>query len=101
VAFTYVGICAGAAVYYLLLETHVYLQLIREANTAAWYQTVPNSRPRHAIRDVGEGLLGRLLAIAFTYNHYRRIGKKTIFDRLEITLRIPNLKSGHKLAGGG
>jgi hypothetical protein len=96
--FTYVGICAVAAAYYLLLETRVHLPVINETNTEAWHRMVPNSTLRHDIRDVGEGLFGGLLAIALTYNHYRRIGKKNIIDRTEIRLGIPNLKSGRKLA---
>jgi hypothetical protein len=96
--FTYVGICAIAALYYLLLETHVRLPILNETNTQAWHHAVPNSKLRHDIRDVGEGLLGGILAIAFTYNHYRRIGTANAVDRLELRLRIPNLKSGRKLS---
>jgi hypothetical protein len=96
--FTYVGICAMAAVYYLLLETKVRLPIINETNTHAWHRAIPNATLRHDIRDVGEGLLGGILAIAFTYNHYRRIGKPHAVDRLEMRLRIPNVKSGRKLA---
>jgi hypothetical protein len=99
VVFTYVGICAVAALYYILLETNVHLPVINETNTQAWHHTIPNSTLRHDIRDVGEGLLGGLLAISLAYNHYRRIGKKkNVVDRIEIALRIPNLKSGRKLA---
>jgi hypothetical protein len=96
--FTYVGICAVAAVYYLLLETHVHLPIINETNTQAWHRAIPNATLRHDIRDVGEGLFGGLLAISLSYNHYRRIGRKNRADRIEIALRIPNLKSGRKLA---
>jgi hypothetical protein len=96
--FTYVGICAVAAIYYLLLETRVHLPIINETNTQAWHHTVPNSTLRHDIRDVGEGLFGGLLAISLAYNHYRRIGNKNIIDKVELALRIPNLKSARKLA---
>ena len=99
--FTYVGICTVAAIYYLLLETRVHLPLINETNTQAWHRAVPDPTLRHDIRDVGEGLLGGLLAIAFSYNHYRhyrRLAKRNAVDRFEIALRIPNLKSGRKLA---
>jgi hypothetical protein len=87
-----------AAVYYLLLETKVRLPIINETNTQAWHRAIPNSTLRHDVRDVGEGLLGGILAIAFTYNRYRRIGKPHAVDRLEMRLRIPNVKSGRKLA---
>ncbi len=99
--FTYVGICAVAAIYYLLLETRVHLPLINETNTQAWHSAIPDATLRHDVRDVGEGLLGGLLAISFSYNHYRhrrRSGKRSVVDSLEIALGIPNLKSAHKLA---
>jgi hypothetical protein len=96
--FTYVGICAVAAAYYLLLETHVGLPWSRETNTQAWHRLIPEAKLRHNIRDVGEGLFGGLLAISLAYNHYRRIGRKHRVDRIEIALRIPNVKSGRKLA---
>jgi hypothetical protein len=95
--FTYVGISAIAALYYILLETHVRLPLLGETNTQAWHRAIPDATLRHDVRDVGEGLLGGILAIAFTYNHYRRIGRLNAADRLELKLRIPNLKSGRKL----
>jgi hypothetical protein len=96
--FTYVGICAVAALYYILLETHVRLPIIDETNTQAWHHTIPNSTLRHDIRDVGEGLLGGILAIGFAYNHYRRRGEPNAVDRLEMRLGIPNVKRGRKLA---
>jgi hypothetical protein len=96
--FTYVGICAVAAAYYILLETHVRLPFINETNTQAWHRLVPEAKLRHNIRDVGEGLFGGLLAISLAYNHYRRIGREHLVDRIEIALRIPNVKSGRKLA---
>lgn len=96
--FTYVGICAVAALYYLLLETRVHLPLLNETNTQAWHHLIPDSKLRHDIRDVGEGLFGGLLAIGLTYNHYRRIRPRNVVDRAEIRLGIPNLKAGRKLA---
>ena len=95
---TYLGICAVAAAYYLLLETHVRLPLLNETNTQAWHHLIPDSKLRHDIRDVGEGLFGGLLAIGVTYNHYRRVRGRNFIDRAEIRLGIPNLKEGRKLA---
>ncbi len=96
---TYVGLCAVAAAYYLLLETHVRLPGSHETNTQAWHRLIPNATLRHDIRDVGEGLFGGLLAIGFTYNHFRRLGRpRNAVDRLEIALRIPNLKDERKLS---
>jgi hypothetical protein len=93
-----VGICAVAAAYYLLFETRVRLPIIGETNTQAWHHTVTDAKLRHNIRDVGEGLFGGLLAISLAYNHYRRVGGRHIVDRIEIALRIPNVKSARKLA---
>jgi hypothetical protein len=87
-----------AAAYYLLLETHVGLPGSSETNTEAWHRLIPEAKLRHNIRDVGEGLFGGLLAISLAYNHYRRIGRRHFVDRLEIALRLPNVKSGRKLA---
>jgi hypothetical protein len=98
VLLTYLGISAVAAAYYLLLETKVRLPGLGETNTQAWHHLVPNSSLRHNIRDVGEGLFGGLLAISLTYNHYRRIGRRNLVDRIEISLGVPNVKSGRKLA---
>src|SRR5579859_6514003 len=97
--FTYVGLCVVAALYYLLFETHVRLPGSNETNTQAWHHLVPNSTLRHDIRDVGEGLFGGLLAISITFNHFKRIGRRDLVDRIEIALGIPNRKSGQKLAG--
>ena len=94
----YIGILIVAALYYVLLETHVKLPFIHETNTQAWHHLVPRSSLRHDIRDVGEGLLGGLLGTAFAYNHYRRRGRKNAIDRAEIALRIPNLKDERKLS---
>jgi hypothetical protein len=97
VVFAYIGILIVAALYYVLLETHVHLPLFNETNTEAWHELVPRSSLRHDIRDVGEGLLGGLLGIAFTYNHFRRHRPPNAIDRLEMSLRIPNVKDERKL----
>jgi hypothetical protein len=95
--FAYVGILIVAALYYVLLETHVHLPLFNETNTEAWHELVPRSSLRHDIRDVGEGLLGGLLGIAFTYNHFRRRRPPNGVDRVEMRLGIPNIKADRKL----
>ena len=97
----YVGILIVAALYYVALETGVKLPLIHETNTQAWHRLVPDKSLRHNIRDVGEGLLGGLLGIAFTYNHYRharRGARLRRIDRLEISLAIPNVHDDRKLS---
>ena len=98
VVFAYIGILIVAALYYVLLETHVHLPLFNETNTEAWHELVPRSSLRHDIRDVGEGLLGGLLGIAFTYNHFRRRRRPNAIDSFEMKLRIPNVKDDRKLA---
>ena len=95
--FAYLGILIVAALYYVLLETHVTLPFLRETNTQAWHHLVPRAGLRHDIRDVGEGLLGGLLGIAFTYNHFRVRPRKNLIDRVEIALGIPNVKDERKL----
>ncbi|HEV2981101.1 MAG TPA: hypothetical protein VGX51_06690 [Solirubrobacteraceae bacterium] len=96
--FAYVGILIVAALYYIVLETHVRLPWIGETNTQAWHNLIPRTSLRHDIRDVAEGLLGGLLGIAFVYNHYRRHGAKNFIDRAEIAVGIPNIKDERKLA---
>ena len=94
----YTGLLIVAALYYVLLETHVKLPLLDETNTQAWHRLVPERALRHDIRDVGEGLLGGLLGIAFTYNYFRRRRPPNRIDRIEIALRIPNVKDDRRLS---
>lgn len=84
---TYIGICIIAALYYLILEKIGFMHSL-------WHEAVPESPLRHAIRDVGEGLLGGILAITLSWNHYKKIGKTKLspLDKLEQKLHIPNLK---------
>lgn len=95
--FAYLGILMVAALYYIVLETHVRVPFLHETNTQAWHRLVPRTGLRHDIRDVGEGLLGGLLGIAFTYNHFRTRQRRNVIDRLEIALGIPNVKDERKL----
>lgn len=95
--FAYVGILVVAALYYILLETKVTLPFLHETNTQAWHRLVPRTSLRHDIRNVGEGLLGGMLGIAFTYNHFRRRRRINAIDRVEMLLRIPNVKDERKL----
>jgi hypothetical protein len=55
---------------------------------------------RHLIRNVGEGLLGGVLAQAIVWNHFKRKPKpRDWFDRVEIALHIPNLKDDRRTSG--
>ena len=55
---------------------------------------------RHLVRNVGEGLLGGVLAQAIIWNHYKvRPRPMSRIDRLEIALHIPNLKDGRRTSG--
>ncbi|MFI5038412.1 MAG: hypothetical protein ACHQCG_00595, partial [Solirubrobacterales bacterium] len=94
----YIGLLIVAALYYVLLETHVKLPLVGETNTQAWHRLVPERTLRHNVRDVGEGLLGGLLGIGFTYNYFRRSRPPNRIDRFEIALRIPNVKDDRRLS---
>ena len=70
---------------------HLRLEALSKAHWAQW---------RHLIRNVGEGLLGGVLAQAIVWNHYRRKPKPpNRVDRLEIALHIPNLRDGRRTGG--
>jgi hypothetical protein len=109
----HVGTLIVVALYYLVFETipgvkydwdhaltgglhvwgvHIHLALLSTAHWAEW---------RHLIRNVGEGLLGGVLAQAIVWNHYKVKPKpKNRVDRLEIALHIPNLKDDRRMSGG-
>jgi hypothetical protein len=109
----HVGTLIVVALYYLAVETipgvkydwdhaltgglhlwgvHIHLALLSTAHWAEW---------RHLIRNVGEGLLGGVLAQAIVWNHYKvRPKPKNRVDRLEIALHIPNLKDDRRMSGG-
>jgi hypothetical protein len=96
--FTYIGILVVVALYYLLLETHWKLPFMARDITGEWHHLVANNVERHDFRDVGEGFLGGLMAHMIVWNHYRKIRPKNILDRLEIFLRIPNVKDERPLS---
>lgn len=90
--FAYIGTLIITALYYLLFEVYAPM-------TNWWHNTVPNSGLRHSIRDVAEGLLGGLLAQQIIWNAFKkRKQKKSVLDKTEIALHIPNLKSGKRLS---
>jgi hypothetical protein len=71
---------------------HVHLALLSRVHWAQW---------RHLIRNVGEGLLGGILAQAIVWNHFRvKPRPRNWIDRIEIALHIPNLKDERRLSGG-
>jgi hypothetical protein len=62
----------------------VHLALLSKAHWATW---------RHLIRNVGEGLLGGVLAQAVIWNHFKvKPRPRDAIDDFEIRLHIPNLK---------
>lgn len=70
---------------------HVDLALLSRAHWAEW---------RHLIRNVGEGLLGGVLAQATIWNHYKVKAKpRDWIDNVEIALHIPNLKDERRTSG--
>ncbi|HEV3230058.1 MAG TPA: hypothetical protein VGY97_11320 [Solirubrobacteraceae bacterium] len=111
-ALLHVGTLIVVALYYLAFQTipgvkydwdhaltgqlhfwgiHVHLALLSKAHWAEW---------RHLIRNVGEGLLGGVLAQAIIWNHFRVKPKpRNRVDRLEIALHIPNLKEDRRTSG--
>lgn len=90
--FAHLGTLIVTGLYYLLTQTN---HTIKHAwdhlfNTSWWPYW------RHLIRNVGEGVLGGTLAQLIAFNIYKKRNLKTklhVFDRLEIKLHIPNLKS--------
>jgi hypothetical protein len=97
--FTYIGILIIAALYYILLETKWKLSFMQGNITQEWHKAVPNRFERHNIRDVGEGFLGGLMAHMIIWNHFKKIRPRNVIDKIEIALRIPNLKDEHRLTG--
>lgn len=111
-ALLHVGTLIVVALYYLAFQTipgvkydwdhaltgglhfwgvHVHLAVLSKAHWAQW---------RHLIRNVGEGLLGGVLAQAIIWNHYKVKPKpRNWADRLEIALHIPNLKDERRTSG--
>jgi hypothetical protein len=70
---------------------HIHLGLLSKAHWSQW---------RHLIRNVGEGLLGGVMAQAIIWNHYKVKRKpRSWVDRLEIGLHIPNLKDDRRTSG--
>lgn len=75
-----IGVPTIAALYYLLLETHVgigHLGIHVEGvhvttQTQLWHALVPNGTERHTYRAVLEGFYGGLIGHAFAYNHYKK-----------------------------
>ncbi len=108
-ALIHVGTLIVVALYYLAFQTipgvkydwdhlltgglhfwglHVHLALL---STAHWADL------RHLIRNVGEGLLGGILAQAIIWNHFKVTPKpRTRVDDFEIALHIPNLKDDRR-----
>ncbi len=70
----------------------VHLALLSGAHWAQW---------RHLVRNVGEGLLGGILAQAIIWNHFKvKPRPRNWIDDFEIALHIPNLKDERRLSGG-
>lgn len=69
VLFAHIGEFIVAALYYLLTQKSA-------AMHDGWHTLVPDSNLRHAIRDVGEGVLGGFLAQAVVYNYFKKGNRK-------------------------
>lgn len=82
--FAHIGEFIIAALYYLLTQKS-------QTMNNGWHHLVSDSNLRHAIRDVGEGVLGGLLAQAIVYNYFkkgnRKVGKLT--TTLKTRFHIP------------
>src|ERR1700736_4499307 len=111
-ALLHIGTLIVVALYYLAFQTipgvkydwdhaltgglhfwglHVHVAVLSKAHWAQW---------RHLIRNVGEGLLGGVLAQAIIWNHYKRRPKPpTRIDKFEIALHIPTLRDNRRTSG--
>lgn len=65
VVLVHVGTLIVVALYYMLFE-------LNPTMTHLWHTVVPVDSLRHDIRGVGEGLVGGFLAVAVTWNHYKK-----------------------------
>jgi len=85
-----IGVPTIAALYYVLLETHVgigHLGIHVEGvhvitQTQLWHALVPDSAQRHTYRAVLEGFYGGLIGHAFAWNHYK--GKAKDYPRQNV-----------------
>jgi hypothetical protein len=89
--FAYIGMLIVAACYYGVFET-------TDTMNNWWHGFIPNDEVRHAIRDVGEGLLGGILGVTMVRNRYKPLKPLTWLDRLEIRLHIANVKDDKPLS---
>jgi len=93
VLLAHIGTLIVVGLYYLLFETW-------RPITDLWHHAVPANSTRHLLRNVYEGVLGGTLAQFVVFNHYaKRRTKLSGLDRLEVRLRLPNLKDDRELSG--
>lgn len=86
-----VGMVIVVAGYYLAFE-------VNPTMTTLWHRAIGDDQLRHNIRNVGEGLLGGLLAQLVVWNHFKRRRSMNLLDRFEIALGIPNVKDARRLS---
>lgn len=67
-----------------------------------WHHLVPDDHTRHMLRNVYEGVLGGTLGQLIVFNRYKikpkKMQKRSLLDRVEIKLHIPNIKDDRNLA---
>lgn len=67
-----------------------------------WHDVVPDDHLRHTMRNVYEGVIGGTLAQLIVFNRYKlkrkKREKRSLLDKAEIALHIPNIKDGRDLA---
>lgn len=96
ILFAHIGEFIIAALYFLLTQKS-------QTMNNGWHALVPDSNLRHAIRDVGEGVLGGFLAQAIVYNQFKRsnrnVGRLThaIKERAHIPVTLAALLSAFVL----
>jgi hypothetical protein len=87
---TYLCVLIVVALYYDVFETIPTV-------TRWWHHTIPDPTLRHAVRDVGEGLIGGLGGVFAVRNRYKPLKPRNLLDTIEIDyLHIPNVKDDRR-----
>jgi hypothetical protein len=100
----HIGTLVVVALYYLAFQTigsvkfhwdHLLsrdVHLLSQAHWTVW---------RHLVRGVGEGVLAGVFVQLITINHFKkRDPELSRLDRLEIALRVPNIKDAREVSAG-
>jgi hypothetical protein len=97
IVFAHLAALSITGLYYLLFQ-------VNPSAATWWHSAIPDAGLRHTVRDVAEGFYGGAVAQQLVWNPFRDRRTRSLakpmnrLDRLEDSLRIPNLRSGRDLA---